>query len=315
MTPKNALYRVCTISSIILLAILVSFTSYAEVTAKEIESSFIKGDFEVKVGSVKVTDYVAEEYSGGYYLFERIQGRKFVIVSVSITNIGKTEHYSPDFYASINTSERYRFIEWSPPHGVHSEEYNPKRATEDEIEMYGCHHEWGKLYPGESVSDDYVFEIPEGTEPLCLHISKGVYKAVVDLVNPKPRLEPIIDIKEAKIQKEHGNYVVNITCQNIGSFGLVRGKVIVYLDEKEVNSKKLCDGFDPQKSEIIKVSIIEEKRLLKGEHEVKIDFLDERGNVVGEKILKFETAEEIPGFEAVFVILGLLLTAYIIKRR
>jgi len=299
---------------VLFVAIVASLSPVGAATAKEIGSSFIVNDFDVKVRNVKVIDYVAIEYSGGYYLFEHIPGRKFAIVNITTINIGKTEHYAPSIYASITASKGYHFGEWSAPVGVHSEEYHPRKATKDEIEKYGCYYKSGRLYPGEMASDDAVFEIPEDTEPLWVNITVQRVQAIVDLVNPKLRLEPAIDIKEAKIQKGYRHYVVNMTYQNIGGLELVGGKAIVYLDEKEVNYEEIY-SLVPLESEIKELTIIEKEELPEGEHEVKINFLDKRGNEIGEKILKFEKIEEIPGFEIVLALAGLLAVAYLLRRR
>ena len=65
---------------------------------------------------------------------------------------------------------------WNPPVGVLSEEYNPREATNNEVEtLIGDSGGYEELLPEESTVGRMVFEIPEDETPVEARISGVSY--------------------------------------------------------------------------------------------------------------------------------------------
>lgn len=106
-------------------------------------------------------------YSGGdYYTFTVKTGMIFIILYYTFTNNWDREQSTPYINAGeLRTSKGYYEV-WSPPSGIYSTEYSPRKATENEINTLGGDSgAYIKLLPGESVSGRVVFEIPQEAIP------------------------------------------------------------------------------------------------------------------------------------------------------
>lgn len=58
-------------------------------------------------------------------------------------------------------------LKWNPPAGIHSKEYKPRKATNEEIEvLVGDSGAYEDLLPEESIVGSVVFEIPEDETPI-----------------------------------------------------------------------------------------------------------------------------------------------------
>lgn len=69
------------------------------------------------------------------------------------------------------TDKGYFYPLWDPPAGAHSEEYDPREATDYEIEtLFGDSGAYEDLLPEESVIGRIVFEVPEDQEPIEANI-------------------------------------------------------------------------------------------------------------------------------------------------
>ena len=107
-------------------------------------------------------------YSTGYYTFTAKPGMKFVVLAYRFQNNWIREQTTPYLNAGeIGTDEGYIYSVWSPPIGVHSEEYEPRKATSEEVEnLIGDSGGYEDLLPEGSIKGCVVFEIPEGATPI-----------------------------------------------------------------------------------------------------------------------------------------------------
>lgn len=113
-------------------------------------------------------------YSGDtYYTFTAKPGMKFVIITYEFKNNGVREQETPYIMVGeVATDKGYFYSIWSPPLGVHSEEYNPRESTEEEIEkLIGNSGGYEKLLPEQSVRGCVVFEITEDLTPVEVDFS------------------------------------------------------------------------------------------------------------------------------------------------
>jgi hypothetical protein len=104
-----------------------------------------------------------------YYTFTARPGMKFVILAFMFENKGIREQETPYLHAGeIGTGPKgccYKV--WEPPLGVHSEEYNPRKSTWDEVNtLVGDSGGFETLLPEQSVVGCVVFEIPQETTPI-----------------------------------------------------------------------------------------------------------------------------------------------------
>lgn len=108
-------------------------------------------------------------YVDGYYAFTAKPGMKFIILAYEFHNKGIEEQSTP--YLTVGeiviTPEEYHYEIFTPPYGIHSEEYGPRKATEEEIDMLiGDSGGYENLLPRDSVKGCVVFEIPEDATPI-----------------------------------------------------------------------------------------------------------------------------------------------------
>lgn len=108
-------------------------------------------------------------YIDGYYTFTAQPGMRFVILQYRLMNDGVRQADTP----YINTGEvltapdGYFYKIWSPPVGVHSEEYAPRPSTQEELDiLLGDTGGFETLLPEESIMGRVVFEIPTDAEPV-----------------------------------------------------------------------------------------------------------------------------------------------------
>ncbi|MBA7590816.1 hypothetical protein ES708_32956 [subsurface metagenome] len=108
-------------------------------------------------------------YVSGYYTFTARPGMKFIILAYEFMNNGMREQETPYLSAGeiATTPKGYCYQVFHPPLGVHSEEYNPRRATAEEVKtLIGDSGGYERLWPEESVIGCVVFEIPKDATPI-----------------------------------------------------------------------------------------------------------------------------------------------------
>lgn len=108
-------------------------------------------------------------YIDGYYTFTAQPGMRFVILQYRLTNGGVRQADTPYINAGevLTAPDGYFYKVWSPPVGVHSEEYAPRPSTEEEVgSLLGDAGGFETLLPEESVTGRVVFEIPTDAEPV-----------------------------------------------------------------------------------------------------------------------------------------------------
>lgn len=126
--------------------------------------------------SIAVYDWGDEMTGHDYWTFTAKSGMKFIILAFELKNnsirsrttpwIGGTHLFS---YSEIVTDQGYIYPVWDNPSPYYSEsdEYNPRKSTEGEINnLIGDSAAFKKLLPGESVVGCVVFEISEEATPV-----------------------------------------------------------------------------------------------------------------------------------------------------
>lgn len=105
-----------------------------------------------------------------YYTFTAKNNMKFIILFYQFQNKWIRVQTTPYINSGeIYTDKGYIFNVWSPPSGVWSEEYNPRKATENEVtEFIGDSGGYEKLLPEDSIKGCVVFEIPKDIQPIDL---------------------------------------------------------------------------------------------------------------------------------------------------
>jgi len=124
-------------------------------------------------------------YVDGYYTFTAKPGMKFVILIYELKNNWYRPQKTPYIDSGeIGTDAGHIFPYWEPPLGIHSEEYKPRKATEEEIKtLIGTSGSWKDLLPGESTVGCAVFEIPEDEEPVEASLAHVDH---IIVLGPKP---------------------------------------------------------------------------------------------------------------------------------
>lgn len=111
---------------------------------------------------------VVGPYSGDeYYTFTAKPGMKFVILIFKFQNnwirVQQTSYLNA---GEIATNKGYIYNMWDSP-GIHSEEYKPRKSTDEEVKtLIGDSGGYKDLLPEESIIGCVVFEIPEDEIPI-----------------------------------------------------------------------------------------------------------------------------------------------------
>jgi len=102
-------------------------------------------------------------YSTDYYTFTAKEGMKFITLTYELQNNWIKSQITPSIaYGEILTDKGYYYHYWNPPVGIHSEEYQPRKSTEQEVEKFiGQGGSLKELLPEETILGRAVFEIPE----------------------------------------------------------------------------------------------------------------------------------------------------------
>jgi hypothetical protein len=108
--------------------------------------------------------YVGNEY----YTFTAKEGRTFIILIFEFQNNWIKPQNAPYLTeGDITTDKRNIYPLWKPPSGTLSQEYDPRRATEEEVNtLLGDSGGYEELFPEESTVGRIVFEILEGETPI-----------------------------------------------------------------------------------------------------------------------------------------------------
>jgi len=107
------------------------------------------------------------------YTFTTRPRMKFIILEFEFHNNWVREQETPYFdKGEVRTDKGYFYQVWSPPGGIHSEEYAPRPSTQEEVENLGGSGAFEDLLPERSVRGHVVFEIPEDEEPEEVELSQ-----------------------------------------------------------------------------------------------------------------------------------------------
>lgn len=107
-----------------------------------------------------------------FYKFTSIPGRKFVISSFEYRNNG-LQPLVPPFISKgeIETNKGFYYPIWHPPGGMHSDEYRPTIATQDEIDALATKSgSQVTLMPNRSIKGNFIFEIPDEESPIGIYL-------------------------------------------------------------------------------------------------------------------------------------------------
>lgn len=138
-------------------------------TIPEVGADISKHKLSLTLLSWKESDIAVDgPYTSGYYTFTAKPGMKFIILIFEVRNNWIRPQETPDLDAGeIATDKGYIYPVWGPPLGVHSEEYKPRKATEEEIKaLIGDSGSYEDLLPEESAKGCVVFEIREDETPI-----------------------------------------------------------------------------------------------------------------------------------------------------
>jgi len=103
-----------------------------------------------------------------YYTFTAKPGMKFIILIFKFQNNWIRPQETPYLNAGeIATDKGHIYTVWDPPVGIYSEEYKPRKATDEEVEvLVGDSGAYEDLLPGKSTVGCVVFEIPKDEIPI-----------------------------------------------------------------------------------------------------------------------------------------------------
>jgi hypothetical protein len=113
-------------------------------------------------------------YSGNdYYTFAARPDTKFVVLAFRFRNDWKSPLETPRLAGTVITDRGYEFPAWSPPLGVHSEEYSPRPSSQEELQaLPGNAAAYEELFPEqESGLGALVFEVPADQSPTSVQLS------------------------------------------------------------------------------------------------------------------------------------------------
>ncbi len=150
-------------------------------------------------------------YSSGYYTFTAKPGMKFVILVYKFQNNWNRPQSTPYFdKCEVMTDKGYIYPCWSPPAGIHSEEYNPRKSTQEEIETYvGTSGGFEELLPEESTIGCIVFEMPEDETPVEIAIEGVPY--IIELNHTLNPPSPLITTTLSHVVTQTTTYATIIT--------------------------------------------------------------------------------------------------------
>jgi hypothetical protein len=118
-------------------------------------------------------------YSGkAYYTFTAKPGMKFIILAYKIQNNWIREQTTPYLEAGeiLTAPKGYYYKVFTPPVGIHSHEYKPREAKDEEIStLIGDPGAYKTILPEEFVVGRVVFEIPEDAWPIEAKIAHLPY--------------------------------------------------------------------------------------------------------------------------------------------
>lgn len=106
-------------------------------------------------------------YSGNeYYTFSAEADMKFIIFIFRLENNYNRLQKTPSVdFGEIVTSKGNIYDCWSPSVGIHTEEFQPKKSTKEEIDyLIGSSGSYVSLYPGKDVKGCAVFYLPINEE-------------------------------------------------------------------------------------------------------------------------------------------------------
>lgn len=135
-------------------------------TIPEVEG---KHNLSLTLRSWKESDIAVDgPYSTGYYTFTAKPGMKFIILIYRFQNNWIRPQDTPYLDAGeIATNKGYIYAIWNPLGGATSEEYKPRKATDDEVKtLVGDSGGYEDLLPEESTVGCVVFEIPKDETPI-----------------------------------------------------------------------------------------------------------------------------------------------------
>lgn len=122
-------------------------------------------------------------YSDGYYTFTAKEGMKFIILTYQLQNNWIRAQITPDMgYGEILTDKGYYYNYWNPPVGILSDEYQPRKSAEEEVEKFiGQEGSLKELLPEETILGCAVFEIPEEQTGIEITLSYVPYKINIEM--------------------------------------------------------------------------------------------------------------------------------------
>lgn len=121
-------------------------------------------------------------YATDFYTFTTQEGMKFITLTYELQNDWIGEQITPVMaYGEILTDKGYYYNYWNPPVGVLSDEYQPRKSTEDEVEKFiGREGSLTELLPEETIIGCAVFEIPEDQIGIEITLSHVPYKINIE---------------------------------------------------------------------------------------------------------------------------------------
>ena len=139
-------------------------------TISEVGGGIDKHNLSLTLLSWRESDMAVDgPYSGdNYYTFTAKPGMKFVILIFKVRNNWIRVQETPYLNSGeIATNKGYIYNTWNPPISFHSEEYKPRKSTDEEVKiLIGDSGGYEDLLPEESIMGCVVFEIPEDEIPI-----------------------------------------------------------------------------------------------------------------------------------------------------
>ena len=118
---------------------------------------------------------IAGPYNDGYYSFNALSGKKFVVLFFDVTNTGSREVEKPFIAGSEILTNPWGdyFDGWRPSSGINTEEYYPRKSSAEEIERFGSWYSGLRdgIKQRQTVQMTAIFEIPEDALPVQAEVS------------------------------------------------------------------------------------------------------------------------------------------------